>query len=84
MEVEMKPVEFKGTNCIFAKNQPEYLNLPVYKSPGGIVTSCWKLNLWEWIQILFKGRIYFTVLTFNQPLQPQKPSLTFGGNNGKR
>jgi hypothetical protein len=31
----MTPVEFKGQNAIFAKDQPEYLPLPALIVPGG-------------------------------------------------
>ena len=68
----MIPKTFKGMNAIYAKDQPEYLPLPVHKTDGGTVTSCWKLSLFERIQVLFGGTIWLRVLTFNQPLQPMK------------
>lgn len=73
----MKPVKFKGNNCIFAKDQPEYLPLPAYKSKSteGEVISCWKLTLKERLKVLLKGRIYFSLWTFHKPLQPQRPSV---------
>jgi len=40
----MEPIKFEGHNCIFAEDQPEYLQLPVYKEVDGKVTSAWKLT----------------------------------------
>jgi len=71
----MKPVDFKEANCVFGKNQDEYLALPTYKDKEGLVTSCWKLSFLEKIRILFTGKIFVTVMTFNQKLQPQKLSV---------
>lgn len=76
----MKPIKFKGCNRTYAKDQPEYLNLPVHKTPGGDVTSCWKLTWKERLQVFFTGRIYFSVWTFNKPLQPQRPMTQFKVN----
>jgi len=72
----MKPIKFNGSNCVFAENQPPYLPLPAYKNEKdlkGVVVSCWKLTFLERLKILFRGRLYFSVWTFNKPLQPQRP-----------
>jgi len=73
----MKPIEFKGCNVVFAKDQPEYLPLPAHKSqdPEGIVTTCWKLTWRERFLILITGQFFFQQMTFNNSLQPQKPSV---------
>lgn len=71
----MKPVKFKGSNVVFAENQPEYLPLPAFKDESGIVVSCWKMTWIERLKFLFTGRIYLQVLTFNKPLQPLLPSV---------
>ena len=71
----MKPIEFKEQNCVYAKNQPEYRQLPVYKTEDGVVISCWALTWRERIKIAITGRMWWIVLTFNQPLQPQLPSV---------
>ena len=68
----MKPIEFLGCNCVYAKDQPEYIPLPAHKSKEGEVTTCWKLSLKERLTVLFKGKLYLSVLTFNKPLQPLK------------
>ena len=69
----MEPIEFKEQTAIYAKDQPEYLPLPVHKSNKGIVTSCWRFSLIERIKVLFGSRIYWQQHTFNQPLQPIMP-----------
>lgn len=42
----MIPIEFPEQNCVYAKDQPEYLPLPVHKTPDGMVISCWALT-WD-------------------------------------
>lgn len=71
----MKPLEFKEQNCIYAKDQPEYLPLPSHKTKDGVVTSCWKLNWKERIKILLSGKLWLEQLTFSQALQPQRPCV---------
>ncbi|MCK9596652.1 hypothetical protein M0R19_05670 [Candidatus Pacearchaeota archaeon] len=71
----MKPIIFKQQNCTFAENQPEYLPLPAYKSDDGEVISCWELSLLERVQILFTGKLWLRILTFNKHLQPQLPTV---------
>ena len=68
----MKIIEFKECNTTYAKDQPQYLPLPVHKSNDGRVTSCWGFSFLERLQVFFIGRIYLKVLTFNHPLQPQR------------
>lgn len=71
----MIPIEFPEQNCVYAKDQPEYLPLPVHKTPDGMVISCWALTWRERFKMLFTGRMWWSVLTFNHPLQPQLPSV---------
>ena len=68
----MRPVKFKHQNTIFAKGQPEYEQLPtlLIKGHEGYVISCWKLSFLERIQVLFFGRIWMSLMTFNKPLTP--------------
>lgn len=71
----MKPIKFKGTNCVFAENQSEYLSLPAWRkpnSPKGVIVSCWKANLWERLKILFSGKLYLSLFSFNKPLTPNR------------
>lgn len=68
----MKPIKFKECNTIFAKDQPEYGQLPAFKnkSDQGEVISCWNLSIKERIRILLFGKIWLELLTFNKPLTP--------------
>lgn len=71
----MKPIKFKEQNCIIAENQEPYIPLPAHKDEDGLVISCWKLSFIEWIQIIFTGKMYLGILTFNKPLQPIKCTI---------
>jgi hypothetical protein len=68
----MKPVKFKHQNIVFTKDQPGYQPLPALKidSPNGEVVSCWKLSFKERVKIIFTGRIWLSLITFNRPLTP--------------
>lgn len=66
----MKPIEFKEHNVVFGKDQPEYMPLPALKFEDGTVITCWKLSWKEAIRVLFTRKIWLSVLTFNNPLQP--------------
>jgi len=72
----MKIIKFKECNVTYAKNQPEYLPLPAYKTSDGMVTSCWGLSFFERLKVVLIGKIYLEVLTFNQPLQPLRMSVS--------
>jgi len=66
----MKPIPFEEQNSVYAEDQPEYLPLPVHKTEDGRVISCWGLSFWERIKVLFRGKVWLHVSTFNSPLQP--------------
>lgn len=68
----MRPIEFEHQTNIFAENQPEYQNLPALKikSESGEVITCWGLTFRERIKILFTGKVWVSMLTFNKPLTP--------------
>lgn len=68
----MKLVEFPEQTVVIAKNQPEYLPLPAHVDPQGMVTCCWNLNRKERRRASRTGKIWHQILTFNQPLQPQR------------
>ena len=70
------PITFKECNVTYAKDQPDYLQLPAYKDKEGCVLSCWKLTLKERVMLLFTGRLWWGQLSFNRPLQPQRPFIT--------
>jgi len=70
----MQLVEFPEQTVVFAKDQPEYLPLPAHVAPAdpqGTIICCWQLTWRERLQLLISGRLWHSVLTFHQPLQPQ-------------
>jgi len=73
----MKPIYFKEHNKVYAKNQKDYLPLPVYedKIQGGRVFHCWQLSIGERIKLLWTGKLWINVLNFGQKLQPIKPMV---------
>lgn len=68
----MKPIQFKHQNTIIAKNQPEYLQLPalILDTPEGEIISCWHLSFKERCKLLFTGRVWLSLMSFNEPLTP--------------
>lgn len=72
----MIPIAFKEHNVIIAKDQRQYKQLPAHSSKDGKVVTCWKLSFTEWWKFLFTGKMWLTVLTFNNPLQPLKPEIS--------
>ena len=64
----MKPVVFDGCGLnghrvVMAEDQPEYPPLPAHRDGQGIVTTCWRMGLWEGIKAAFTGRIWLQVHT---------------------
>lgn len=55
---------------IYAKDQPEYTPLPVFKQEDGTVLSRWHLTWRERLRVLLFGDVYLFCLTFNRSLQP--------------
>jgi hypothetical protein len=73
----MKLAEFPEHNIVFAKDQLEYTPLPAHRLQGdeyGTIAFCWKPSWKERLAILFGKPLWHEVLTFNQPLQPQRLS----------
>jgi len=68
----MKPLEFPEQNIVYAKDQPEYVPLLGHKvdGPKGEFIFCMGLTLRERLQILFTGKLWCSLLTFNKPLTP--------------
>jgi len=68
----MKPINFKGANTLFAKNQSKYKPLPALTIEGkeGYVISCWRLSFKERLKVLFFGRVWLRLMSFNKPLTP--------------
>ena len=70
----MNPIEFEGQNCVFAKDQPEYLPLPALVVENQTIT-CWELSAAEVEALRFSKKIWLSQMNFGQPLQPQRPSI---------
>lgn len=66
----MKPIEFKEHNVVYGKDQKEYMPLPALKFDYGTVVTCWKLSWKEVIKLVLTRKVWLSVLTFNNPLQP--------------
>ena len=68
----MKPISFPEHNVVYAKDQPEYLPLPAFKNDSreGDVISCWQLSFTERLRILFTGKLWVSLMSFNKPLTP--------------
>ncbi len=71
----MKPVEFEGANQTYAKDQPEYIPLPVRKFSNGLTMSFWEFSDAEIDQIIKQRGMYHSQQTFYQPLQPILPAV---------
>lgn len=74
----MTPASFPESNVVFAKDQPEYLPLPAAvhpQDPQGTTTFCWQLSWRERWMLLWRGKLWHTVLTFKSNLQPQLLSV---------
>lgn len=69
----MKIIDFPEATTTYAKNQPPYKPLSAFQfgDASGRIACCWQLSFRERLRLLFTGRIWQQVLTFNQPLQPQ-------------
>lgn len=72
----MDPIEFKEVNVRIAEKQDEYVTLPANVDAEGAVSFCMKLSKDEVIEILETGHVWLQVLTFNNPLQPMKLSVS--------
>ena len=66
----MKPIEFKEQNVVYGEKQPQYKSLPALSFENGMVVTCWKLSWKEVLKLLFTRKIWHSVLSFNNPLQP--------------
>ena len=73
----MIAVDFKGSNREISKDQEQYRALPAHVSNDarGMVTTLWKLSIWERVRLVFGGGIWLQVLTYCNQLQPLKMSV---------
>lgn len=70
----MAPFRFPGHNVMIAANQNPYSPMPAYRfgDEKGTTLIGWKLSRIERLKLLFSGVLWQYVLTFNQPMQPQR------------
>ncbi|MCJ8153222.1 hypothetical protein MKJ01_05535 [Chryseobacterium sp. SSA4.19] len=66
----MIPINFEYTNTVFAVNQPEYQPLPAHIAINGDVSICWELTDVEIEKLKETKKLFISVKTFGQPLQP--------------
>ena len=70
----MNPVIPPSTPCadtiVFAKDQPEYLPLPVNRFPDGTVMCEWLPTTEELELLMSGGKVRVWMWTFGGPLQP--------------
>jgi hypothetical protein len=73
-----KLIKFPGHNIIYSANQPEYQPLPALKldNKEGEAIFCWQLTWKERLRLLFTGKLWQSIYTFNHPLQPVMISPT--------
>ncbi len=57
---------------VYAKDQPEYIPLPAYRTDDGLVVTRWRLSWLERLRVLVSGSVWLSILTYNKPLQPVK------------
>ena len=64
--------EFVPNEVVYAKNQPEYLPLPVIRTDNGMILSRWTLSAEEREAIMLGADILLSVQTFNRGLPPTR------------
>ena len=63
---ESGPVAFPQANGVLHGNR-ETKDLPVCRTPDGMVCSCWRIPLWKRIKLLWKGNVWLVVKGTTQP-----------------
>lgn len=79
----MQPLKFEGCDIVYGATQEEYQPLPaerVGRPEIGQINTCWELSPEELEIVKKTGKIWLSVLTFGQPLQPillsaEKPDI---------
>lgn len=84
----LTPVPFTGQTAVAAKGQPQYQDLPVHISTDGVVTACWRGDLFDRIIFLFTGRIWVQLFCFGDPITPsivssERPDLERDSSGGQ-
>lgn len=73
----MNLIPFPEQTLIIAKDQPQYNPMPAHLvgDATGTVHVLWKLTWRERLIVLFGGKIWHSIWTFNQQMQPQLLSV---------
>lgn len=74
----MRPIKFKESNTLYAKDQPQYLQLPGFVDPNplephGDVVFCMGLSFRERLRLLFTGRLWCSLRMFRTHLGNVRP-----------
>lgn len=76
LPVDIPLVPIGCEKIVYAKDQPEYIPLPVIRRPDGVVYSEWEPTLEEVQRLCCGERVRLWVWTFNTPLQPVSLEVT--------
>ncbi len=67
--------EFVPLEVVYARDQPQYIPLPVIRNADGVLLSRWKLSESEREAIAAGADIFLSVWTHNRPLQPVRVEI---------
>lgn len=74
----MKPCKFPEQNTTLGNEQSPYRPLPCHRlrrDPHGRIIICIKMSFAERVKLLFTGKLWHTVTTYNMPMnQPHQYS----------
>jgi len=69
----LQAIDFPERNVEIAKDQPQYRTLPAFvdtNTAEGVMVTCWQLSWRDRLAVLVTGKLWASVWTFSQPLQP--------------
>jgi len=72
----IRATEFKEQTAVLAKDQPEYIPLPVWQDDRETI-SCYRITWRDRFRVLFGAKLWLIQLHFGGPLQPQLPTLEY-------
>ena len=74
----MKSIKFKEANIVLAEDQEQYETIHAYAAgtKEGHIVTCWKLSAWERFKLLITGKLWMTMLTFGEPMNPIYMTVT--------
>lgn len=68
----LSAVEFPEQSTVIAKDQPEYRPLPalMVEDSTGTMITCWHFTLRDRLKVLFGGKLWCSVWTFDTAISP--------------